>query len=196
LQPPQPIRTVEDLVRETQHQVERGGNSERNQIRGALSVIERFVIDCDDIPEDRFDCGEDGYARHLLYADPADRFSLMCLVWRPGQGTPIHDHPSWGVLGVLHGRIRFVNYAHDEIEGHRCLVPVETIIASAGSVGTVFPPMVDIHRMENASKDDLAVTIHCYGCEIKEFYIYNAETGQRRVTSSRYDSVLDLALSG
>ena len=190
----QPIRTIEDLVNEVSEQVKRGGASDRDQIRNALSVVERFVVDCEDFPVDRFDPGESSYSRHLLYADPEDRFSLMCLVWRPGQGTPIHDHPSWGVLGVLHGRMRFVNYAHDEISGHRCLVPVETFVAAKGSVGTVYPPMVDIHRMENASREELAVTIHCYGCEIKEFYIYNAETAQRRIASAQYDSVLDLAL--
>jgi hypothetical protein len=37
------------------------------------------------------------------------------------------------------------------------------------------------------------VTLHCYGCEVRQFYIYNAETGERRIETSRYDS--ELALS-
>ena len=89
--------------------------------------------------------------------------------------------------------MRFVNYGVDEVEGHRCLVPIETFIGAAGSVGTVFPPHVDIHRMDNCDRDEMAISLHCYGCEVKEFYIYNAETAERRVASAKYDSELNLS---
>src|SRR5512136_74475 len=37
------------------------------------------------------------YAQHLLHR-PADRaFSIVSFVWNPGQGSPIHDHCTWGV---------------------------------------------------------------------------------------------------
>ena len=45
----------------------------------------------------------DRVAGHLLHAEPDGAFSLLGLVWRPGQTTRIHDHITWCVVGVLSG---------------------------------------------------------------------------------------------
>src|ERR1700722_7303788 len=42
-------------------------------------------------------------AGHLLHAEPDGAFSILGLVWRPGQATRIHDHITWCVVGVLSG---------------------------------------------------------------------------------------------
>ncbi len=50
------------------------------------------------------------YARNAIYI-PEDRsLSLFALVWSPGQWTPVHDHGSWGVVGVLKGVLEERNY--------------------------------------------------------------------------------------
>src|SRR5437870_12069231 len=41
------------------------------------------------------------YARNAIYICPSGELSLFALVWLPGQWTPVHDHGSWGVVGVL-----------------------------------------------------------------------------------------------
>jgi predicted metal-dependent enzyme (double-stranded beta helix superfamily) len=43
------------------------------------------------------------YRCHLLHAEPDGSFSVVALVWRPGQATPIHDHVTWCVFGVIQG---------------------------------------------------------------------------------------------
>ena len=43
------------------------------------------------------------YQQHLMHAEPDGSFSVVGLVWRPGQITPIHDHVTWCVIGVLQG---------------------------------------------------------------------------------------------
>src|SRR5215204_3546126 len=43
------------------------------------------------------------YAQHVLYVEPGGAFSIVAVVWRPGQVTPIHDHVSWCVVGVIEG---------------------------------------------------------------------------------------------
>jgi 3-mercaptopropionate dioxygenase len=50
------------------------------------------------------------YQQYLLYADPADRFSVVSFVWGPGQHTPVHDHTVWGVIGMLRGAEIAQNY--------------------------------------------------------------------------------------
>ena len=42
----------------------------------------------------------DDYCAHNLHVEPDGSFSIVALVWRPGQITRIHDHVTWCVLGV------------------------------------------------------------------------------------------------
>ena len=44
------------------------------------------------------------YQQYLLYADPLERFSMVSFVWGPGQKTPVHDHMTWGLIGMLRGQ--------------------------------------------------------------------------------------------
>src|SRR3954451_24601381 len=43
----------------------------------------------------------DGYTRHPLHTESA--FSVSAVVWRPGQGSEIHDHLVWCSFSVLQG---------------------------------------------------------------------------------------------
>ena len=43
------------------------------------------------------------YRSHVLHTEPDGSFSIVALVWRPGQVTPIHDHVTWCVFGVIQG---------------------------------------------------------------------------------------------
>src|SRR3954451_8186052 len=45
----------------------------------------------------------DGYRSHTLHVEPDGSFSIIALVWRPGQITRIHDHVTWCVFGVIQG---------------------------------------------------------------------------------------------
>ncbi|MAJ28453.1 MAG: hypothetical protein CMJ92_03520, partial [Planctomycetes bacterium] len=81
-----------------------GVKNERRRLNSLVEVVENYCAGVTDEFLDQFEGSSQKYTRHLLHADPEDRFSLLALVWKPGQGTPIHDHPSWGVIGVLRGR--------------------------------------------------------------------------------------------
>lgn len=188
-----PISELPDLIGAFEETIATEKN-ERRRLNGLVRVVEDYCAGVSDDFLGQFGESSQKYTRHLLHADAEDRFSLLALVWKPGQGTPIHDHPSWGVIGVLRGRMRFTNYAPSTEEGQNCLVPVETFIGTAGSVGTVYPPAMDLHRMDNCSSDEIAVTLHAYGCLVKEFHIYSPETGERREATSAFDTVLEGAM--
>ena len=188
-----PISELPDLIGAFEETIVTEKN-ERRRLNGLVRVVEDYCAGVSDDFLGQFGESSQKYTRHLLHADAEDRFSLLALVWKPGQGTPIHDHPSWGVIGVLRGRMRFTNYAPSTEEGQNCLVPVEAFIGTAGSVGTVYPPAMDLHRMDNCSSDEVAVTLHAYGCLVKEFHIYSPETGERREATSAFDTVLEGAM--
>ena len=181
------IESLDSLIEEMYRVVD-DCPDDRGRVRGAFDRMERALEGGERLLLDRFVEGKSSYARHLIHREPDNRFLLMCIVWRPGQGTPIHDHPSWGVIGVLKSKMRFVNYVIDESNGRRRLEVSETLLGPAGTVVTVFPPVCDIHRMENATRDDVAVTLHCYGQELTEFQIYSPETAATRPGGVSYDS--------
>ena len=43
------------------------------------------------------------YERNAIHISPDGNLSLFALVWLPGQWTPVHDHGSWGVVGIVQG---------------------------------------------------------------------------------------------
>ena len=45
----------------------------------------------------------DDRCAHNQYVEPDGSFSIVALVWRPGQITRIHDHITWCVFGVIQG---------------------------------------------------------------------------------------------
>jgi predicted metal-dependent enzyme (double-stranded beta helix superfamily) len=100
------------------------------------------------------------YQTHVLYGAPDGAFSIVGVVWRPGQITPIHDHVTWCVFGVLQGVEHEELYVH---EGDH-LLGVGVNDNLAGDVSGFAPPG-DIHRVRN-SGDVTAISIHIYGTDI------------------------------
>src|ERR1700754_3279823 len=45
--------------------------------------------------------GPGGYQTRLVHAEPDVSFSVVVMVWLPGQRTPVHDHLTWCVTAVL-----------------------------------------------------------------------------------------------
>jgi predicted metal-dependent enzyme (double-stranded beta helix superfamily) len=101
-----------------------------------------------------------GYQTHLVHAEPDGSFSIMAMVWLPGQRTSIHDHLSWCVTAVLAGT------EYEEVYAHRG-DHLEVVGRNAGQAGSVsgFAPPGDIHRVTNAG-DCTAVSLHVYGTDI------------------------------
>lgn len=99
----------------------------------------------------------DRVAGHLLHVEPDGAFSILGLVWRPGQSTRIHDHITWCVVGVLSG------VEHEELFDE-ALTPIGTRDNPPGEVSGFAPPG-DIHRIRNIG-DEIAISLHIYGTDI------------------------------
>jgi predicted metal-dependent enzyme (double-stranded beta helix superfamily) len=107
-------------------------------------------------------CGDaDGYLTHLLHAEPDGSFSIVAMVWLPGQLTPVHDHVTWCVSGVLQGIEHEEVFAVDEGGTLREVAGNENL---PGDVGGFAPPG-DIHRVRNAGHG-VAISLHIYGADI------------------------------
>ncbi|MEI2417977.1 cysteine dioxygenase family protein [Orrella sp. JC864] len=109
-------------------------------------------------------CRGDGerYARHLLYAHPQGRFSVVALVWQPGQYTPVHGHYTWCAYAVLQGALLEERFEWDAGQG--CAHPAGWSERPAGSTACAHAGLLDIHRLRNAGRH-AAISLHVYGVD-------------------------------
>lgn len=102
----------------------------------------------------------DSYTRHIAYADPQGRYTIVYLVWRPGQFSPVHGHRTWCTYRVLQGELteQYFQYNADsglaELCGSRSRLP--------GEIATATPGLQQIHRLGNNS-GQTAISLHIYG---------------------------------
>ena len=124
------------------------------------------------------------YARNLVYEAPDDCLSLYTLVWLPGQWTPVHDHGSWGVVGILEGVLEERSYvrlspdrgADEGID----LVRGGVILLGHGAVTSFVPNPDHIHVTGVPAERPRAVSLHLYGRTMNSFNIYDVAAGTRQ----------------
>lgn len=108
----------------------------------------------------------DRYRQHVLHAEPDGSFSVVALVWLPGQETTIHDHVSWCVAGVHEGEESELRYRLVPATGSRGarLVATEKVVNGPGDVCGFAPPG-DIHKVRNSCRTK-AISLHVYGADV------------------------------
>ncbi len=125
-----------------------------------------------------------GYARNLIYEAPDKGLSLYALVWLPGQWTPVHDHGSWGVVGVVEGVLEergYVRLSPDNgADTGITLARGGAVLLNHGAVSSFVPNPDHIHVTGVSSDRPRAVSLHLYGRMMSDFNIYDVESGTRR----------------
>jgi predicted metal-dependent enzyme (double-stranded beta helix superfamily) len=126
----------------------------------------------------------DHYARNAIYVSPDHSLSLYALVWQPGQWTPVHDHGSWGVVGVLQGLLEERSYIR--LDGERSadegidLVRGGVVLLSPGTVTSFVPNPDHIHMTGVDARNALTLSLHLYGRNMDSFCIYDTAARNRR----------------
>ncbi len=162
------------LIGDLQHAVDVSDEG-RPRVDAVAAALQPALGAPDLLPPDQMVGDPRAYRQHLLHAATDGSFSLVALVWLPGQATAIHDHLSWCVVGIHRGAEYETRY---ELTPADELVETGSAVAHVGDVSGLLPPG-DIHRVHNVG-DDLAVSLHVYGADLTE-----VGTSIRR----RYDQV-------
>jgi len=126
----------------------------------------------------------DSYARRLLHADPAGRYTAVVMTWGPGQGTPLHDHAGiWCVECVVDGDMEVRQYdLVDEKDGVFRFQPQPCMEAHKGSAGCLIPPF-EYHTLSNRRPSQPSITLHIYGGEMDHCHVFEpaADGSYRRI---------------
>ncbi len=122
------------------------------------------------------------YTRNAVLIEP--NLSLYALVWLPGQWTPVHDHGSWGVVGIVEGVLHERAYLRpDALAGCDTGIVMSeggTVALSPGSVSSFVPNPDHIHVTGVPADAEPALTLHLYGRNMESFHIYDLEAGTRK----------------
>jgi predicted metal-dependent enzyme (double-stranded beta helix superfamily) len=102
------------------------------------------------------------YARHVLYSDPFRRFTILAIVWGPGQFSPPHAHHTWCAYAVYDGPLHETGYVLAS-SGTRAKA-ICTAVRNPGYSCFAGAGLDQIHRLGNAGTKP-AISIHVYGVE-------------------------------
>ncbi|NKY42543.1 hypothetical protein [Nocardia cerradoensis] len=139
-----------------------------------------------ELPPGKTRLDPDHYVMYPLHVDPDGAFSIAAAVWNVGQGTPVHGHETWGVVGIHSGIEVETRYRKPSTEDVP-LVEEGTAEWSAGQVTVCCTTDDDVHQVR-CGGDEPVIGIHVYGADIGTLprRSYNPETGAVRWFTSAW----------
>lgn len=131
----------------------------------AQNLLRRLISAEGFLTEDERAADPEDYAQHVIHVHPEGKYSLVSLVWLPGQVTAIHDHRCWCVVGVAEGTESETRYQLVQTAEGRRLVKCGAMMNEPGTTSRLVPPAENIHRVANAG-ESMAISLHVYGADI------------------------------
>lgn len=170
-------KTISNLVDEVEDIVETGGTEEIVTEKVA-KVLERSLKEGLEIPASHARPNSEHYVMYPLYVDDQNRFSIASAVWDVGQGTPVHGHETWGVVGIYSGQEHEIQYEKPKKET-TSLSRLGEDTWSPGQVTVCCTTDDDVHQVSCAGSQP-CVGIHIYGDDIGtlERRTYDPNTGE------------------
>jgi 3-mercaptopropionate dioxygenase len=122
-----------------------------------------------------------GSVQYLLHKHPADAFSIVSVVFNTDYATTVHDHGTWGLVGVWRGAEREERFKRTDDRSradYAALRPSGEAVNLPGAVTHLLPPDEEIHRITNQAPYP-SCSIHVYGGDLngKLRHQYDLATG-------------------
>ncbi len=173
------LDTMDALVSRTSH--------EPTVLDEGDAALKSLIAHDDWLPPEYAKPVAERYQSYALYVDPQERYSVISFVWAPGQGTPIHNHTVWGLVGVLRGAERCEEFPVPGTGKLRCQHEHNL---PRGEVDRVSPTIGDWHQVSNALTDQPSVSIHVYGADIGRVHrsFWDASTCELKPMVSGYSN--------
>ena len=135
----------------------------------------------------------DNYVLYPVWVAPDGAFSIAAAVWNVGQVTPIHDHGTWGVIGIYGGVEHEIRYELAGASGSTRLTQLSEQDIPTGRVIVCCTSDHDIHRVSCGSNVP-CVGIHVYGADIGRIprHVYDPATGALRTFVSAWTPLEDI----
>jgi predicted metal-dependent enzyme (double-stranded beta helix superfamily) len=160
-----PANPVLSALAQAIHAIQRQTADPAHLAAASARTLRLFLGHPQLLHDDQRQSDPERYRQHVLYVADDGAFSIVALVWRPGQATTVHDHLAWCAVGVHEGREEEIAYDVVEHAGQSCLLRGERQVFGVGAVTSLVPPG-DVHVVTNPGPGD-AISIHIYGADVR-----------------------------
>lgn len=144
-------------------------------ITRGIDVMHKLISNQELIDKDWLERIMDGQDSNTVYKSDKNKFVVQIFPWWPGSTTPVHDHETWGLMGIYQNSLKVAEYSYKNGESNPTVT--QDYIAKKGDVCYLIPPDEDIHQIENIT-NDISVSIHVYGKNIDQYNIYDLENSE------------------
>lgn len=157
------VPAVRGLAATVASLVERGLDEQRLTAAVAEALADALRTGLD-LPPEVTAPDPERYVMYPLHVAADGSFSIASAVWNVGQGTPVHGHETWGVVGIHSGVEVETRYAKPQ-RPDVPLVELDTKEWTAGQVTVCCTTDDDVHRVACGGEVPV-VGIHVYGADI------------------------------
>lgn len=167
----------EDFANELERLLDTTG-SYNEIIRNCTMYMKKLISNRELISQQTIDDIMSGSIDNTVYSSKRNDFVVQIFTWNAKSITPVHDHDTWGVMGIYYNKLFVTEYSLTNIDHNSYDINVsQEYLAKSGDVCYLIPPDEEIHKIENIT-DSLSISIHVYGKPIKEYNVYDLENGQ------------------
>jgi predicted metal-dependent enzyme (double-stranded beta helix superfamily) len=129
-----------------------------------------------------------GIGQWLLYRSQERSLTIFSLTIPPNSITPIHDHLSWGLVGLYQGKQEETIYRrvdNGELAGFAQLEVLGTYQVKTGDIYCLLPPHADIHAVKATTVFTPSISIHVMGNDTGSILRNQYHPEQKSVQSFR-----------
>lgn len=184
--------TIAEFVGDAQRVIGSANGNRQRVVDELKPLVEKVVWD-DGLFDERYRAEpESGRPRYIYHQEEDGSLQVYVVEFAPGMPTPVHDHVTWGLIGVCGGEQRTTRYhrlddASDE--EHARLEMIEETVLPRGSVYPLLPPE-DIHRIETVG-DKPSYSLHVLGADLgrQHRHIFDCPTEEEKERDCKVTAV-------
>jgi predicted metal-dependent enzyme (double-stranded beta helix superfamily) len=173
--------TIDTFIRDAEQAIASANGDREQVVRELKPLVEKVVWD-DQLFDERYRAEpENGRPRYLYHSAPDGSLQIYVVEFAPGMPTPVHDHVTWGLIGIAGGEQKTARYSRTDDRSDHSKATLELISDEVLTRGAVYPllPPDDIHRIETVG-DSPSYSLHVLGVDLQrqKRNIYDPETGE------------------
>lgn len=172
--------TIDQFIQDAKGVIQ-GANGDRQRVVEQLTPLTEKVVWDDGLFDERYRGEpENGRRRYLYHEEPDGSLQVYMVEFAPGMPTPVHDHLTWGLIGICGGQQRTTRYERADDgsqEGRADLRLIDDSVLERGVVYPLLPPN-DIHRIETVG-DEPSYSLHVLGVDLGRQHrnVFDPEAG-------------------
>lgn len=158
--------------------VEKYGSDQQALVQAGISSLRKLMSNPDFLSPGFVHAVTHGEDEGRLYTSPEHGYYIQFFAWPAGCKSPVHNHNTWGIMGVMHNCLHVTEYDLEMNTSDRFDVKhSESFEAHAGAIVYLTSPDNEIHCVQNSS-DEMSYSLHIYGQEMTNTSQFDLKTGE------------------